>query len=630
MWNWSRATLSGGSRASRQEVWLGAGLVAALALMVASTSWALHLPADRLTWTYSVLCVAMGANVVLFLLSWNRCRFRVLLLAFPFLVLLTLLVMAAGDRWLAANYTGILTLAFIFVGLTQRPGTSVLFAVFAAPVWVFCQASQNTNVGVRIPLVLIIWIVMGEVLAAYAASSRSRADKLVSHASGDILTGLASRQAMTDRIDRAIAEIDTRPSSLLVLDLDGFKAINDAYGHAVGDELLTIVAERLRANLAAADLAVRLGGDEFAICLDDCDPTTAISVGQRLIDAVATPIELSRGNVMVTASVGIIDLDGCESSQDAVRDADVAMYEAKLTGKNRLSTFEEGMRERIVERFRLGAELRSALEKGEFEAYFQPVVEITSREVVGFEALLRWQHPQRGLLAADSFIEVCEESGLIVPLGAWMLHEACGQVQKWRSEHEDHSLYIAVNLASQQLFDADLVADVKAALRDSGLPGNALVLEITERVLIVDSPFVLQQLDALKALGVRIAIDDFGTGYSSLAYLRDFPIDILKIDRSFVEALGEDPQAVLLAKSIVGIADALQLDVIAEGAESELQVDLLSDIGCRVIQGFYFGEPMSAKELGDAKGRKQATGLRAYQYTREFGKPHEMTWLPMR
>jgi diguanylate cyclase (GGDEF)-like protein len=588
---------------SRQDVWLGAGLVSTLAVMMSCTSWAIHVPPGALTQTFAILAIAMGINVLLFLQPWGRLRSRLPLMVFPVLLLVTLLAIAAVDQQLAASYTGVLTLTFIYIGLTQRPGTPTLFTFLAAPVWIVCQENQSTAVGVRIPMVLIVWIVIGEVMAAHTSASRTRTDELVAQASNDALTGLAGRQSMTERIDYAIAEADDRPSSLLVLDLDGFKAINDAYGHAVGDELLIIVAERIRAHLSASDLLVRLGGDEFAAYLNECDPPSAIGVGQRLVEAVAGPIELSRGNVTVTASVGIIDLHECGSSQDAMGGADVAMYEAKLKGKNRVAVFESNMRDRIASRFQLGAELRTAFEDSQFETFYQPTVETRTGEVTGYEALLRWHHPQRGLLAAGSFIEVCEESGLIMPLGTWILNAACRQIQQWRVEDPGHPISIAVNLASRQLLDVELVADVKAALRDSGLPGQALVLEITERVLLVDSRFVLHQLSELKALGVRIAVDDFGTGYSSLAYLRKFPIDILKIDRSFVEVLDDDRQAVALAKSIVGIAEALELEVIAEGAETASQVAALSDMGCHVIQGFYFGHPMSADELGSIADR---------------------------
>jgi diguanylate cyclase (GGDEF)-like protein len=584
---------------------MGGALVAALALVVSTTLWALHLPPHTLTVTFAVLLVAVVIDAALLWLPWSRLSYR-LLLVFPLLLLGTEFSLAATTDGVAGNYAQSFTLAFIFIGLTQPRGTSVVFALLAVPTWVYCQGGLFANVGVRLPIALAIWLVVGEVLAAHTASGKTRTTKLIAEAHTDVLTGLASRLVMSDRIDRSIARCGEEASSLLVLDLDGFKAINDAFGHTVGDELLTVVAKRIQASTSGTDLVARLGGDEFAVCLEGCEVADATQVGQRLLASLALPIDLSRGTVSVTASIGIIDLGNCATARDALRNADVAMYEAKLTGKNRLSVFESHMRKRIADRLRLGAELRTALDENQFEAYYQPTVQVETGEIVGFEALLRWHHPERGLLAAGSFIEVCEEVGLIVPLGTWILEQACRQVHLWQLEFPGRYFSMAVNLSSRQLFDTDLVAEVKAALSTSDLRGDVLVLEITERLLLVDSPFVLRQLDELKQLGVRIAIDDFGTGYSSLAYLRNFPIDILKIDRSFVEALDSDRQAVALAKSIVGIADALHLDVIAEGAETLAQVQVLADIGCRVIQGYYFGKPSSAKELSGCLATSQA------------------------
>jgi diguanylate cyclase (GGDEF)-like protein len=519
------------------------------------------------------------------------------LLLFPLLVLVTEIVLAAHTSGVAAYYTGFFTLGFIYIGLTQPRGTSFWFVLLVVPAWFYSQQGLTGHVWIRVLVATVIWVLVGEVVAGYASVHRARSDVLRKTAHTDILTGLASRLVMTQRIDGFIATSQVEPASLLVLDLDGFKAVNDAYGHNVGDELLVAIGRRIRANVSADDVIARLGGDEFAVLLERCTPGEAILVAQRLIESVGRPIDLTRGSVAVTASVGIVDLAMCASAQDALGDGDVAMYEAKLAGKNRHSLYRPEMAERIAARLKLGVELRTALERGQFEAHYQPVVQVETGEVVGFEALLRWNHPERGQLAAGAFIEVCEEVGLIVPLGKWILNEACRQAGRWQLEDPDRHLSMAVNLSSRQLFDTDLVTEVESALAASDLRGDVLVLEITERLLLVDSPFVLRQLDELKRLGVRIAIDDFGTGYSSLAYLRDFPVDILKIDRSFVEALDLDDQAVALAKSIVGIAEALQLDVIAEGMETREQVDVLYNIGCHVMQGFYFSEPKPAVEL---------------------------------
>ncbi len=276
-----------------------------------------------------------------------------------------------------------------------------------------------------------------------------------------------------------------------------------------------------------------------------------------------------------------------------MRNVDVAMSEAKLAGKNRVSVFQSDMQQRIESRLQLETELPVAVE----EVYYQPSVNAETLETVAFETLIRWRHPHRGLLPASEFIDVCEDIGLVVPLGRWILRTACRHARLWQPIDPARRLTMAVNLSARQLFDTDMVTEVRNALTEFDLPGSALVLEITERLLLVDSPFVLRQLKELKELGIRIAIDDFGTCYSSLAYLGDFPIDILKIDRSFIAPLGEDHRAIALVRSIIGIAEALDLDVIAEGAETVAQVELLTQSGCTVIQGYYFGQPSAAEDI---------------------------------
>jgi EAL domain-containing protein (putative c-di-GMP-specific phosphodiesterase class I) len=348
-----------------------------------------------------------------------------------------------------------------------------------------------------------------------------------------------------------------------------------------------------------------LGGDEFAIYLDDCPLTTAISVGEALRTSILEPIALERGSVTVSASIGLVSLDDYSSAEEALRDVDVAMYEAKDAGKGHLSVFETEMQERCARRLQREIELRTAFDKGQFEVYYQPTVNTDSQEIVGFEALVRWNHPAEGLLPASAFIHVCEDMGLIVPLGTWVLRQACRQIRKWRPIDPGRGLTMSVNLSPRQILDDGIVKCVSDALTEAELPGSALILEITERILLVDSPVVLHRLDALKALGVRIALDDFGTGYSSLAYLREFPIDILKIDRSFVTPLDEDPKAVALARAIIAIAEALDLDVIAEGAETAGQVEALSRCGCFMVQGHYFARPDSAANI---TARQVSTG----------------------
>jgi diguanylate cyclase (GGDEF)-like protein len=583
---------------NRREVLMGAGLVAVSAAVVVATSWALGVSHQTVADAALVMAVMVVVDAALAFMPWSRLPRRVLL-AFPILLMIGAIVLAATTHGVSSNYNGFFTLSFIYIGITQVRGTPTLLALLAIPGWIYCQQGMTEHIWIRVPIAVVIWVLVGEALAEHISVNRRRTKELATLATTDLLTGLTSRLVIMNRVEEAISSSDGGGSCLLVLDLDGFKAINDAFGHASGDELLVVVANRIRASVASDDTVARLGGDEFAILLDDCSISDAVAIGQRLIETVASPIGLVRGNVIVTASVGIIDMEPCANAADALRDVDLALYGAKHAGKNQLSLFEPEMRELIASRLLLGAELRTALDEEQFVAHYQPVVEVQSGAVVGFEALVRWNHPTRGQLAAGNFIDVCEEVGLVVPLGLWMLREACLQARRWQLKFPFRPFTMAVNLSSRQLFDTDLVAEVKSALSDADLRGEALVLEITERLLLVDSPFVLRQLDELKELGVRIAIDDFGTGYSSLAYLRDFPIDILKIDRSFVDALDRDERAVALARSIVSIARALDLDVIAEGTETEEQVDTLVGIGCTVMQGYHFCRPQSPSELGD-------------------------------
>jgi diguanylate cyclase (GGDEF)-like protein len=576
---------------------MGAGLIWMFSLVVLSTAWALQSPGDNLRATVNVVVGAVIADFILLLLPWRRLPTR-MLTVFPLLLVAMELALAATTRGFAADYTGFFTLAFIYIGLTQPRGTPTLFAIIVGPSWVYCQQEFTSQVGIRLPIALGVWILIGEVLAARAGQSRALTAELIEQASTDTLTGLASRLTMADRIDHSLSNKAGEPSSLLLLDLDGFKVINEAFGHAAGDELLVAVAQRISTCVTADDLVARLGGDEFAVYLPGCPLAHALGVGQRLVKVLAVPVELTRGSVGVTVSVGALDLGTCATAQQALQNVDVAMHHAKVGGQNRVSAFATDMQERVKARLRLESELRRAVDEEQFEVYYQPTVHAETRDTVGFEALVRWRHPQRGLLAAGEFIDVCEDMGLIVPLGNWILNTACRQAGLWQPLDPARRLTMAVNLSARQLFDTDLVSEVREALSTADLRGDALVLEITERLLLVDSPFVLRQLNELKALGIRIAIDDFGTGYSSLAYLREFPIDILKIDRSFVEPLGEDHQAVALVRSIIGLAEALGLDVIAEGAETVAQVELLTRIGCSVIQGYYFGRPASAEEIG--------------------------------
>jgi diguanylate cyclase (GGDEF)-like protein/PAS domain S-box-containing protein len=415
----------------------------------------------------------------------------------------------------------------------------------------------------------------------------------------DPLTGLANRILVNQRIEAAVTASQPGDPGLavLLLDLDGFKTVNDSFGHAVGDELLLAVARRLRSCLREGDIAARLGGDEFALLLERIDAKETAVVSRRVLDALSAPFSLRRGQAVVTASIGVVHASGQLGDHDLLRDADVAMYKAKADGKNRVVVFEASMQERVVTRLRLENELRAAVERGEFELYYQPYVDLDSRMIVGLEALVRWHHPTRGLLLPGEFIEVAEDTGLIVPLGQWIVRQACMQAGIWRQLDTDRPLTISVNLSPRQLYDPLFVGIAARAIADAGLPPGMLTIEITENLLLGDAALAGTRLAELRALGIHIAVDDFGTGYSSLAYLRRYPVDVLKIDRTFVHPLTDGPRQAALVRSIIDLATALDVGTVAEGVERPEQASALSTLGCHVAQGFYFARPQPAPAI---------------------------------
>jgi diguanylate cyclase (GGDEF)-like protein len=417
-------------------------------------------------------------------------------------------------------------------------------------------------------------------------------------AHSDPLTGLSNRLDLSDRIDSALSEV--APASpgiaLLLLDLDGFKAVNDSFGHALGDELLMMVARRLRGSLRPSDVAARLGGDEFAILLRNVDQSHALSAAQRVLAALNKPFALSRSTVAITASIGLVHAADARDSQDLMRDADVAMYRAKADGRNRVVRFERAMQARVVRQLKLETELRRSVQDHDFVLHYQPLIHIDTLNVVGLEALIRWRHPTRGLLSPAEFIDVAEDTGLIVPIGRWVLEQATLDAASWQPEGGS-PLSVSVNLSPRQLHDPDLVAITTYALQNAGLPAEALIIEITENLLLKDAQLARARFSALRALGVKVAVDDFGTGYSSLAYLDRYPVDILKIDRSFVDPLGASPKSAALVRSIIDLASALDIDAIAEGVEDAEQLAALQSLGCHLAQGYYFARPRPAEEI---------------------------------
>ncbi|MBB3082921.1 putative bifunctional diguanylate cyclase/phosphodiesterase [Geodermatophilus sabuli] len=433
-------------------------------------------------------------------------------------------------------------------------------------------------------------------------TDRKRAEEALAHqAFHDTLTGLANRALFADSVDRALQNrARGGPSAAVVfIDLDGFKAVNDTLGHQAGDALLRQVADRLRSAVRAGDTVARLGGDEFAVLVqqpgdrqDEAGATAA-----RVLDVLARPIELAGQRVAVTGSIGIAVAHDDATGESLVRDADIAMYAAKVAGRGRAVVFDPAMRTAAVERRRLEQELTGALARDEFRLVYQPVVDLADDRVVGFEALLRWRSPELGAVPPDVFVPVAEDLGLIGDIGAWVLREACRTAAAWRREHGVAAdATMAVNVSAVQLASPQLLEDVRAALAASGLPASALVLEVTETALVDDPERAAASLTALRALGVQLALDDFGTGYSSLGYLQEFTVDVLKIDRSFVATIPADGELPPIVRGLIDLARALDLEVVAEGVETPAQRARLQAGRCARAQGYLFAAPLEATD----------------------------------
>ncbi len=417
----------------------------------------------------------------------------------------------------------------------------------------------------------------------------------------DLLTGLPNRLLFLDRLEHALERLRRHKSlsAILVLDLDRFKLVNDSMGHQIGDELLAAAAPRLKQAVRGSDSVARFGGDEFGILLEEIDGEhDAIEMAQRIAAEFTRPFVLEGNEHFVTTSIGIALAGGGELAEDLIRDADSAMNRAKERGRARYELFDEGMRGRAISRLRVENDLRRALEREELTLDYQPLVSLHDRSIVAVEALIRWEHPQRGRIVPADFVSVAEDNGLIEPIGRWVLDRACRQGARWYRDRPDSPpISIAVNLSAVQVASAGLADCVASALRGSGLDPALLTLEITESVMLVDAEGLTETLAELKAIGVRIVLDDFGTGYSSLAYLTRLPLDALKVDRSFVDGLGIESEDTAITEAIVAMSHALSLQVVGEGAETERQVSELARIGCDLVQGFYFSRPVPAAEI---------------------------------
>jgi diguanylate cyclase (GGDEF)-like protein/PAS domain S-box-containing protein len=436
-----------------------------------------------------------------------------------------------------------------------------------------------------------------------AAIGRGRWEARMRHdALHDALTGLPNRTLLLDRLGQALtrAEREGGMVAVLFLDLDNLKVINDSLGHGAGDELLRAIGPRLRGELRACDTVARFGGDEFAVvCEDVHDDEHALTIAQRLVRSFEDPFIVGGEERVGSASVGVVVARAGRSAEELLSDADAAMYQAKERGRGRYEMFDAGLRDRITARLRMEADLRRALDgEGRLWVAYQPYYRLPGRQVAGVEALVRWEHPTRGNVPPAEFIPVAEESGLVVPLGARVLRVACEQVARWQRETRHPGLRLTVNVSARQMATPDFVDTVRSILADTGLHADSLGLEITERLLLEETPGTALTIELLQAIGVRLLLDDFGTGYSSLRYLQRYPLDGLKVDRAFVAGLGEQGDGDgAIVEAIVGMARALGMGVIPEGIETDGQLERLVAMGCDHAQGFLLSRPLPADEV---------------------------------
>jgi diguanylate cyclase (GGDEF)-like protein len=447
-----------------------------------------------------------------------------------------------------------------------------------------------------------------ELEGAIAEARRTEAH-LITTAFHDDLTGLRSRSYFMDALATALERSKKSPAyryAVLFLDLDRFKLVNDSLGHRTGDLLLIGIAERLRQSVRPEDTIARLGGDEFTLLVEVDDTAQAIAVAERIEQALRTPLALGDTEVFCSASIGVaVNTVAGESPDELLRNADSAMYEAKRQsgGRGGYAVFKEAMHANATLTMQLQNDLRRALEREEFCLYYQPIVRLSSERVIGFEALVRWNHPERGLLGPGDFIPTAEETGLIIGIGAWVLREACRQMCLWENEFGRERLSVmSINVSGRQLTQQAFCSDLETILRETGAEPHRIQLEITESVLLDNSDFVGATLLRLRALGIRIAFDDFGTGYSSLSYLQRYPVDTLKIDQSFVRGIDGRSTNSEIIKTIIALGETLSMKIVAEGVETAEQLHVVRSLGCSSAQGYYFAEPMPSSKVAQFLG----------------------------
>jgi len=514
----------------------------------------------------------------------------------------------------AANLNDVLALPTLvaFTGLLMAGGGYVVWdlasAVTHAASLVATTQPVGETAGARHDEIGTLMVSFNRMMATIEQQSEEisqfprRLEQLTRQAFRDSLTGLPNRALFMDRLSHGLTRARRRHEHLAVLflDLDRFKVINDTLGHAVGDQLLVEVSNRLSASLRPGDTVARLGGDEFGLLLEDvADAETAEAVALRIEEEMARPLLFEGREIFITASIGIaLSSARIGSPEEMLRDADLAMYHAKAKGSARHEVFDNGMSAPALDRMDLEMDLRTAISRHEFRLHYQPILRLDTGRITEVEALIRWQHEKRGLLQPDAFIGLTEETGLIVPIGQWVLSEACRQARAWQLEFpSDPPLVMSVNLSAKQFQHPQLVDEITRALTESGLEASCLKLEITESVVMQDAPATLAKLKELKDHGIRLAIDDFGTGYSSLGYLKSFPVDTLKIDRSFVRGLSGEGGDSAIVRAVVTVAKSLNMDVTAEGIETDEQRIELKAIGCHRGQGFLFARPGDAEHV---------------------------------
>ena len=562
------------------------------------------------------------ANTVIGVLTWLLSANEVVRSRWSFVLTLIAMSSVATSNVLGglpAPTLGIwFVLIFVWVGMWFPQGVVLASSPFAAAAYVL--PLLNGAPRTKFDLVSVFLVVPGAVLAgevvatttsslrrAHAEQQRllveveARTEELRHQALHDALTGLPNRFLISDRIEQVLARSRRSGTqcSLLFLDLDGFKSVNDSMGHGVGDELLKAVARRLSASIREADTIGRMGGDEFVILIDGATLSSAPElVAERVVQVMREPFDIPvEGAVVpfsVTTSVGIATGDR-PGALELIRDADIALYQAKDAGKNRFVPFDNEADSEIRRRFELELDLRSALAEQQFFLVYQPIYDLADLSLSGVEALLRWEHRTWGELQPDEFIPLLESSGQIIEVGRWVLAQACAQMARWREHGIDMS--ISVNVSPRQLGREGFIQDVREALTASGLPADALTLEINETTLMRDRPTTAKRLTEIKRLGVRISIDDFGTGYSSLSYLQQFPVDSLKIDRTFVEAISRSPESDALIHTLVQLGRDLGLRTVAEGVESPIQVQHLRAEHVNLAQGFMFARPLTSEQF---------------------------------